>query len=173
MKAATKKEMDSKAEKTTWQAANVTFDPSHLSSRRMSTQMETRPSTVTFDLITNSHDDDKTLSQSEKRGSRVTFDPDYHDNRTSASTERRPSVVTFDDRLDSSNHDNQLTSAHNGRPLTSGSSNSKLTSAGEEEQGREEEMEEGGSGESGDEGEGEEEECDEVTGALSQQSELV
>ena len=173
VKDAAKKERDNQAEKTAWQAGNVTFDPSRLANRRMSTQMESRPSTVTFDPITSSHDNTKTSSQSDKRGSHVTLDFGYHDNTTSANIERRKSAVTFADPL-SGNHDYQQTSARNERPLTSGSSNSKLTLAGEiseeEQRGAEEEMEEGVSGE---EGEWEEGEFGEAKGALSQQSELV
>ena len=72
------KEIQSRAQTTDWQPPDVTFDPTVLASRRTSVHVETRPSTVTFDLMTSSHGN---RSRSERRGSQqVAFETSSHDN---------------------------------------------------------------------------------------------
>ena len=69
------KEMESRAQANDWRPPDVTFDPTTLAtSRRTSVHIETRPSTVTFDLMTG-------RSRSERRGSQqVAIETSSHDN---------------------------------------------------------------------------------------------
>ena len=130
------REIDSKAQTTDWELADVTFDPSQRASRRTSVHIETRPTTVTFDPMTSSHGN---ISQSERRASTVALESSFHDNLSRSSI--------FDPHNGSRGNQQTFTD----RPLTSGG-------CGTEEAAGVEELGEGGEmgGEVCDEGEQEE-----------------
>lgn len=191
MKAAALKENDDdRAQRNAWQSATVTFDPA---SRRASVHTERQHLPVTFDLDASCHDNRQT--QTETRGSHVTFDSGNHDDRNSVHMEGRMSTASFYNTL-SSSHDNRQTSTQTKRTMTS-ESTLRITAdevSGGKEEGRsgeggggegEERGGEGGEGREGDGrgGEGEGEEVEEEEGeregerredmAFTNQSELV
>lgn len=152
MKAAALKENDDdRAQRNAWQSATVTFDPA---SRRASVHTERQHLPVTFDLDASCHDNRQT--QTETRGSHVTFDSGNHDDRKSVHMERRMSTASFYDTL-SSSHDNRQASTQTKRSMTS-ESTLRITAdevSGGKEEGRGDEGR-GGEGEGRSEGGGEE-----------------